>query len=289
MTEHDVVAPPAPASSEIASRVVQGAVGSSPRDPDFPFLVGLAGGDPTSPRLSQAVSGASSATGLRRITLPKISSRPWCLICALDIEFPAGSREGSGWLAGRDTVITAGHNVFSAPLGGWATRIVVSPGQDDYQLPNGRFTASSFLSVRGWVEQHDPRFDYAMVRLPDPVGDRVGYFSYAAYSDEELARRNLNIAGYPLYPGLGEQLIYHGNKIRYVSPHHVFYEIRTQPGESGSPVWVHDQSDTDPVVVAIHTSGPGRADPSLGIAAPAGTRITHEVLNTIERWVSGAS
>lgn len=286
MSQHDLIAPPARVTgSAVESRIVRGAVGTSSRDDVFGFLLGHAAGDATSPRLSRPANDAE--TSLRRIRVPAVSSRPWCLVCALDIEFPAGSREGSGWLAGRDTVITAGHNVFSAALGGWARSVIVSPGQDEQAVPNGRFTASSFLSVRGWVEQADPRFDYAMIRLPNPVGDRLGYFSYAAYSDEELARRNLNIAGYPLYPGLGEQLIYHGNKVREVSPYHLFYEIRTQPGESGSPVWVHDHAGSEPVVVAIHTSGPGRVDPSLGVVAPAGTRITHEVLRTIESWVAG--
>lgn len=283
MAAGDSVRPPPASSPAVLIRKVRpGFVGATSFDDVYPFARGREE-EISRLRLSQ---GAKDVP-LYRLEKPRIRLRPWCMVCALDIEFPAGNLEGTGWLAGKRTVITAGHNLFSQRFGGWAKGVRVTPGQDgeDDDPPYGSYITSDITSVDGWVNRHDPNFDYGMIRLPTPVGAQTGFLGYGSFPDGELLGRRVNLAGYPSYPGLGEELYLQKNAIRYVSAGQLYYMGQTIEGQSGSPVFIQESPNAEPLVVAIHASGSGRTDPSLGFSAPAGVRISDGVRDTIDGWV----
>src|SRR5262249_45009929 len=63
---------------------------------------------------------------------------PWSTQCKLFIHFPYGGvYVGSGTLIASKYVITAGFNVYSPSLGGWAESIEVIPGLDGFYKPFG--------------------------------------------------------------------------------------------------------------------------------------------------------
>jgi glutamyl endopeptidase len=274
-------ASPVGAEPSSGRQVVEGATGEAGRDDSFQPLTGRLTAAPPVPRVARPRASGAAAR-LTALTEEQLARRPWCMICALDIEFPAGAVEGTGWIAGPDTVLTAGHNVYSRSLGGWARSMRVTPGQYGGRFPNGRTHGVRFAASRDWVHAEDQNADYGMARLSEPLGTRTGQFSCAALPDAELELNKVNIAGYPLFPGEGEFQYHHGNDVRAVTSNRVYYSIPTQVGESGSPVWIQETAESTPMVVGIHTY----SRISKHVPASA-TRITRSVLETIRYWAAG--
>jgi len=87
----------------------------------------------------------SGATGLvpeviigadDRQRIADTSALPYRWICDLSITDATGLEWlGTGWLASRRLVITAGHCVYLTNQGGWARRITVAPGRDGADQP----------------------------------------------------------------------------------------------------------------------------------------------------------
>ena len=60
----------------------------------------------------------------------RAESYPWASICHLVIRRTDGKLDaGTGWISGRETVLTAGHNIFH-PIEGWVDRMKVLPGRN---------------------------------------------------------------------------------------------------------------------------------------------------------------
>src|SRR5262249_48182109 len=77
-----------------------------------------------------------------RVRILDTDLMPWCMICNLRIEGPRGAAVGTGWLIGPRTVLTAGHCVHHQMIGGWAQRIVVTPGMNRDVAKHGSVTAT---------------------------------------------------------------------------------------------------------------------------------------------------
>ena len=123
-------------------------------------------------------------------------------------------------------MLTAGHCVYGPEVGGWATSIRVAPGRDDDERPFGSFTSQKFSTTQRWIDAQDPDFDYAVIHLTEPVGEKVGWFSIAARSAEELKAARVNISGYPADRGDGRQQWFDKNSVLAVTARRVFYSGR---------------------------------------------------------------
>ena len=113
---------------------------------------------------------------------------PWRMVCALRMRGTNGSGAiGTGWLVGPKTIITAGHCVFDTRLlGGWASRIEISPGRNGPEFPYGTVASEKFASIDRWVNNKDPDFDIGCIHLNETLGERVGWFAVGALSPSEL-------------------------------------------------------------------------------------------------------
>ncbi|EKQ66710.1 V8-like Glu-specific endopeptidase [Leptolyngbyaceae cyanobacterium JSC-12] len=202
---------------------------------------------------------------------------PFKRICHLKIQAANGrSYLGTGFFVGPRTIITAGHCVYIHGQGGWARQIMVTPGRNEKAEPFKSFTATSFRSVKGWVNSKSRNYDYGAIILPKSaaVSTEIGSFGFASYSNANLLNKKLNTAGYPGDKPAGT-MWFHGRKAKSVQPRTITYDIDTAGGQSGSPVWVRG-TDGKRIVVGIHTNG-----------SPAGnsaTRITQPVFNNLKRW-----
>ncbi len=211
---------------------------------------------------------------------------PWRMVCALAIEGPWGNFVGTGWLAGPRTIVTAGHCVYDRnQMGGWATRIVVTPGRDGSERPFGNIESRKFSTTDIWLSRQDPDFDLAAIHLDTPIGDTLGWFKVASLTDDQLTGFMVNVSGYPGTPGNGAEQWWAKNRIRAVTPRRIFYDVDTSGGQSGGPAYIYQSEDAAPVVVGIHAYGVGGTPQNIPQQVNSAPRIIPEVVTQIQAWI----
>jgi glutamyl endopeptidase len=227
-----------------------------------------------------------------RVRILDTELAPWRMICALRMRGPTGAGAiGTGWFIGPKTVLTAGHCVFSNHFfGGWASSIEVIPGllgagASDATRPYGSITSEQFSSVDRWTETEDADFDIGCIHLELPKGDEVGWFALAALAPDDLVGYLVNVSGYPADRGAGNEQFHSSNRVLRVTERRLFYEVDTFGGQSGAPVWVHENADAPPLAVGIHAYGIGGTPSDFGIVANSAPRIIPEVLEKLNEWV----
>ena len=218
---------------------------------------------------------------------------PWRMVCALRLRGPNGSTAvGTGWFVGPRTLLTAGHCVYSASdFGGWIDSVEVIPGLNGsgsqaLARPFTSATSTAVSSIDRWIEQADPDFDIGCIHLSEPIGTQVGWFALGTRGAEELAGFLVNISGYPVDRGRGSEQYHAVNRVLRVSDRRIFYEVDTFGGQSGAPVWIHEDADGPPVVVGIHAYGVGGTPASAGITANSAPRIIPEIFDTVVAWIA---
>ena len=203
------------------------------------------------------------------------TSVPHRRICLLRITFPNGkSFRGTGFFIGRRTLATAGHCVYMHSQGGWARRIQVIPGANGAVHPFRSATATSFRSVRGWVEGKKPEHDYGCIVLPSGAfnGRDLGKFGIAVCNAPQLLAKNAYLKGYP--GDKPEELWGMHRRIKSVTAKTLIYDIDTVGGQSGAPVYVRQNGSR--YVVGIHNYGNGGGN--------SATRVTSDVYARLNSW-----
>jgi V8-like Glu-specific endopeptidase len=242
---------------------------------------------------------------------------PWCMICNLRIEGPRGAAVGTGWLVGPRTVLTAGHCVHHDMIGGWAQRIVVTPGLNRDRATHGSVVARRFSALDKWIV-NDPNMtveqkadvDVGVIHLDDTavaldpngqpmlkdgqpdassvaLGDRLGWFGIAVRSDEDLSDCYVHVAGYPGEPakGFGREMWAHRSKVLATTALRVYYDVDTTPGQSGAPAFMVESDPAAPLAIAVHAYGTGGTPERLDVLANSAPRITRDLFERIQRWI----
>ncbi len=211
-----------------------------------------------------------------RVSQADLRKNPFRQICALRIKARTGAMfVGTGWLIGARALATAGHCVYMQQEGGWAEFIEVIPAKFGSDAPIGRFRATRFRAVDGWIDRQSRDFDYGVILLDDgKPGDQVGWFTVADESDRDLMHTQANISGYPADKDNANFQYFHARPLASVTPTRLIYDVDTFGGQSGSPVWQH--TDTGFAGIGIHTTG--------GVSSNSGTRIGSQVIENLSRW-----
>lgn len=241
---------------------------------------------PLPPRLRQEHLGDSSNLEFAfpqntigkddRVPVPSASALPWRCICQLVIEGLYDQQVlGTGWLVGPRTVITAGHNLYSFKKLNWATSVYVIPGREGDIAPFNYYQSTRFEVHEGWGNSGKEVQDIGVIWLGSPVGQRLGWFGIASYSDDQFSDLIVNTAGYPSDKRLGTQW-FNAGRIDSVDKYTLRYGLDTEAGQSGSPVFELD-SDNRRIAHAIHAYG--------GHNSNLGIRITNEIYDLISSWI----
>lgn len=223
----------------------------------------------------------------RRIEL-RNTVAPWRMICALRIDTGSGVFNGTGWLAGPSTVITAGHclhNDAFASGGGWARKVTVVAGQSWNKQPFGAVVSTRLSCADPWLRTRDRAHDIGAIHLDDPVGERVGWMKYDAVDPAALIRAAAVVSGYPEYAGSYEHLLVAKGAVRTSLDGRLYYEIDTTDGQSGGPVWIGDIAA--PTVVAVHGYEADATPPGVGPGVNSGALLTPDHLRLIQTWQGG--
>jgi V8-like Glu-specific endopeptidase len=226
-------------------------------------------------------SGASASPFLQRI--PDTTQTPYRYTCFLEITPQSGpALQGTGWLAGPRTVITAGHCLFQRNLNTWASTIRVHIAMDGptqyYQIQDSH----NLHSVAQWVSEGQEAYDYGAIILNTPVD--AGSFGLHDASDGDLQSLLVSLLGYPLLLADDGTTVRSDNGTMWgdqtflssVQPAQIFYGMQALPGMSGGPVFYTFNGGR--YVVGIHNYG----SPSGNYA----TRITAPVKKDILAWAS---
>ena len=232
---------------------------------------------------------------------------PWCLIACLDIKFPNGEVGiGTGWLIGKNKILTAGHCVYDTGKGGWAASITVIPGNDvenpypgnkSDDAPYGKYEAVAMQTTNEWFERRSMTYDVAVIHIDYPIADDLGNFGISIYDeDDDLIGQHIRVAGYPMthFPKDEEtqgyykkrvagQMWTHSDKIINVQDGQVFYNLDTSGGQSGAPVMLLGADALGLVAMGIHNYGFNQTDRYHENKA---SLITLEVWKYIEGWLA---
>lgn len=210
-----------------------------------------------------------------RVPVADTSRTPWRCVCQLVVEGLHDEQVlGTGWMAGPRTLFTAGHNLFSHKLGRAAQRVTVIPGRSGDMAPFNFFRSRSFDVHPLWRATGDEDHDLGVVWLKAAVGDDIGWFGFGSRSDAYLQKLIVNTAGYPADKRLGTQW-FNAGRVSEVAARSLVYGLDTEPGQSGSPIFMLS-ADDERVVLAVHAYG--------GDSRNRGVRITDEVFDLFESW-----
>lgn len=222
-----------------------------------------------------------------RVRIVDTDLSPWRKICALQLVSPTGGTAvGTGFFVGPRTIVTAGHCVHHMPFfGGWVDHVLVSPGRNGDEFPFGTVRANRVSALSNWVSNADPDFDIGCIHLDEDKGLETGTFDFAALDDAQLQSHLVNVSGYPADLADGREQYFAANRILHVSDRRIFYDVDTFGGQSGSGVFIQQDSASEPTVVAIHAYGTGGTPFHLGIEANSAPRILPEVFDVIRSWI----
>jgi V8-like Glu-specific endopeptidase len=257
---------PSDGSSEEVEPIFQGVIDSA-----------AAAAPGTTPATTKLFEGApKSVCGAdNRIQIGGTTSYPWRAIVQLDIKYPGSASIWgcTGWFIGPGTIATAGHCVYSAGKGGWASYIDVSPGANGGYKPYGTTRTYNFRSVVGWTSSGNTNYDYGAIILNSgTLGRRVGWFGFANYGSSTLNGMTVNLSGYPCDKPADTQW-FHWGPISSVQSRKFRYSIDTYGCQSGSPVWRYVNGNR--YGVGVHTNG--------GCSNKA-TRIQSNVYSNFLSW-----
>lgn len=119
-------------------------------------------------------------------------SWPWGLVGRV---FNSRGYSGTGALIGDRLVITAGHMV---PWGDKPWWMLFVPAYYDGVSLHGAGVQSYVSDARGYdVDGNVTGYDWAVLRLYNPLGSSLGYFGYNGYADSWNDRSYWSVIGYP--------------------------------------------------------------------------------------------
>ena len=230
-----------------------------------------------------------------RARITNTGTYPWRTVCKLFVTWPDGNGGGcSGAIIGCPDghgyhVLTAGHCVYSHTHGGWATSVKVVPGLDHNYMPYNYAWATYLRSYTGWTQYADHRYDWALVTIDRNVGDYTGWMGrMTADPSDPVYTGILNTAGYPCnvydpvhcpYPVTPSNTMWwDADYGRTANEYNHWYYMDTQPGQSGSPVWVYYPSSGNRYILTIHAYG------NDGSGSNHGTRLNQDKFDRIITW-----
>ena len=204
----------------------------------------------------------------------------------LEMTFPNGAQYiGSGIMQSSFHVLTAGHCIYSAADGGWATSVRASPAQDDVDASGGDFgrwygtaNATNFRSYTGWTGSATPDWDWGLITLDRSVGDSSGWAGAQwTGNDGDFNGMPIETRGYPGELQFGTHQYHVNGPSTNATALRINYLMDTTGGQSGSGI--------------IRDDGNGR---TVGVVAYAGTatnfgpRMTENRFNDLyDSWIPG--
>ena len=182
-----------------------------------------------------------------------------------------GKTHCTGWMISADTLVTAGHCVYSFEREEWLSGLEFSPGANGSERPFETAKAAQTWTDTSWVKKGSPLLDWGVVKLDKQLGERSGWFGFT-WRPGEYKDVKTELRGYPDDKNPGE-LWGMGGTVTESRGNQLCYSMDTHSAQSGSPLYMPDEA----LVIGIHAygKGPGRfTSRECPSQYNAGTRIT---------------
>ncbi|WP_436857529.1 trypsin-like peptidase domain-containing protein [Mammaliicoccus sciuri] len=154
---------------------------------------------------------------------------------------------GTGFMIDDYSVLTAAHVVTSEDKSINIKNILVFAG---YQNEVAKFGTARVIKTYvplEWSQSYNRKYDMALLLLDKPLGKKIGKLNII---DKVNLNEDISISGYPGINYSIDNQYYSSGKLLKENNYRLFYDIDTEPGQSGSPVF---NSNND--VIGIHASG----------------------------------
>lgn len=212
---------------------------------------------------------------------------PYRVICALFLQFKKNGHvyRGTGTLIGPQHILTCAHNCYYN--GNRVIGMDVVPGHTPSGNHNmGDTHATHVYFPDDYAKTQDGTLDYAIIKLADPIGKRLGYMGYREAKLAELRDLPVYVTGYPRFTttSTAEQMYEGAGKVLKPQAQSIFHDVDTQGGQSGSAIYSFNDGDNndEPTIFGIHTGGDTSPQPDWNI----GVRLNEAVLTDIEKWIA---
>lgn len=162
------------------------------------------------------------------------TQNPYNKVCQIISHFSNGvTQYGSGFVAGPNLVVTAGHVVYDHENGGWCSWMEIIPAKNGPgSAPYGVYYATMMHTNSQWINNAEHDYDWAYIDTNNPIGNTVGWFGL---STGATVNESINLTGYP--GGKNEQMWNSPGTIKTVSTTRLSYDCDMVGGSSGSPVY----------------------------------------------------
>lgn len=228
-----------------------------------------------------------------RTRIVNTSEWPYSSFTKLDLVFSDGwgifpttaQYTGSGTIIGPHHILTCAHNVYNQEDKKYVSSISVVPALNDNYAPFGEIKVTRFYLFKKYVQHEQNKnltidLDIALLILDKSIGMYTGWAGISTDSDENLKYNyvkdgffenayKVNITGYPGDKG-HNQMWTMSHKLQDLNKERFEYLIDTNPGQSGSPIWV--SKNGGPVILGVHTHGGGLQQQNDG--ANSGVRLS---------------
>ena len=206
----------------------------------------------------------------------------WFIIPSRNI--PGRYKSCTGFLVGPDLFMTNHHCIHDTagllPIAG--NRIYM----DYYRDIGDDATRGSITARVSEIVKMDDVKDYALLRLDRPIGNTYGWLELDTTTDPDDSSQSVKIIQHP--QARSKEIVRRNSQIsgltptsRATFPYILAYRADTEPGSSGSPVFLRDGTG----VIAIHFAGLRNSqtgDPLANI----GSLMSH-IVPEIRQWLPG--
>ena len=181
-----------------------------------------------------------------RVKVSNYTSTPYKQVVLLNITFSNGlTYIGSGTMVGNDTVLTAGHNLYSKEFG-WAKNVTVYAGIKGNNYKIGKAKSKKLMVLKPWQNSQNSEYDLGAIKLDSNLGKKTGTLSLTS---SMKVNDKIETSGFPGDKG-GATQYKSTDTIKSITVNNLFYLMDTNQGQSGSSV-----RDKHNKVIGVHTYG----------------------------------